>query len=412
MITAVVLIPGITGSHLYLPDPRGNSSAVKIWLNLEDPVSMQTWLATGVDVRFFGVFVDPSMFLYPAGLVDFGVDIGIAKLKHVYMDTKGFFKRNGFAILIRQHNWSPDSGDPTDKLFFEFPYDWRQHLGKIADELDKFINKVVLGYGKDTDIFLVAHSAGGLISREYLRKHKIPNIKKQILLGPTNHGAPKAFLTLRWGISGALGFLIEPKTFGDYGLFLQEPPWSGQELLSYFLPSPYFMLPDERYEQYFKDYGPIVTVGLHEERTIRGTYLAKESTLFDEQYALKYYALKNEKFVKDALDFSKTLGRDSFLPGQTFVFYASDRLTQVGIDNSFSRPGHSGLVRWLKVGDGTVPARSAYDLDGVVDNEGKPIPMYAIRCGDPSTGLPSVDHVGLATNEKILEKVLEIILSP
>lgn len=85
-----------------------------------------------------------------------------------------------------------------------FPYDWRKDnqlaARKLADEIDTLAGKL----GADTDISIVAHSMGGLISRCYLESgdyHARPglaSVKRLITLATPHRGAPMA-------LSAALG---------------------------------------------------------------------------------------------------------------------------------------------------------------------------------------------------------------
>lgn len=322
---------------------------------------------------------------------------GIPLFEH-YKKTKAFFLKRGFVIREKRKGWAPQPDEPTGKYFFDFPYDWRQSAVKIADHLKDFIDNIILQeFPGSADIHFVAHSHSGLVTRAYLWKHGAANIKSQILLGPPNHGSPKAYSILRTGY----GFFISDS------YLLREFVLKG--VLHYFfkymaqdLPGVYELLPNERYQSYFPEYGYLVTFMGATEKTIRSTYFKSESKIFPTapQMPEKYYSLDNETLVEDALKFHKDLGPKTYLPSRTFVMYGTNLTTISGVDYSVNRP--DGTIIPRQIGDGTVPEKSAYDLEGLVDANGKPNPSYAFA-------FKGVDHSSLRDDPVVLSYVLDII---
>ena len=188
MGTAVVFLPGVMGSTLF---DNGN----KVWPSYN-------LILRGTNSPFAANFMNPSFPFDAKGLIEdkeMAIVLGIPSING-YTKTRKFFNDNGFAILEKKTGWVIQPGSPTDKLFFDYPYDWRLDLRNSADLLHTFIQDTVLGFGANTEIYLVAHSMGGLLSRAYLKRHgALPNIKKQILIGTPNHGSPKAYVALRDG---------------------------------------------------------------------------------------------------------------------------------------------------------------------------------------------------------------------
>ena len=62
-------------------------------------------------------------------------------------------------------------------------YDWRQSLDKLGNELVSRLKQE-----RAQEIFLVAHSLGGLVSRSALAQ-KAPKVKQLVMLGTPNHGS-------------------------------------------------------------------------------------------------------------------------------------------------------------------------------------------------------------------------------
>jgi pimeloyl-ACP methyl ester carboxylesterase len=90
---------------------------------------------------------------------------------------------------------------PTLKVF---PYDWRKDNAQAASQLADVVDTVAATLGADPDITVVAHSMGGLVSRNYLEsgmyntRPGIGAVKRLITLATPHRGAPMA-------LSAALG---------------------------------------------------------------------------------------------------------------------------------------------------------------------------------------------------------------
>jgi len=62
-----------------------------------------------------------------------------------------------------------------------------QHISVYAERLAAVIDNVLYTTGKNK-VNIVAHSMGGLVAREYIRKHGTFNVNKIITIGTPNHG--------------------------------------------------------------------------------------------------------------------------------------------------------------------------------------------------------------------------------
>ena len=390
MTISVVFLPGIMGSTLY-------DGGDKIWPKYRI-------ILRGQNSQLAARFMDPSYELDARGLIqdnEMAILFGKPSING-YTKTRKFFQKHGFTILEKKNGWRVPSGSP-DKLFYEYPYDWRQDLRNTAELLHKFIQDNVLNHDNETDIYLVGHSMGGLLSRTYLMKKQQPtpikNIKKQILIGYPNHGSPKAYVALRDGT----GLFSTKKIARNFPKDLH--------ILAANLPGIYQLLPDEHYQRYFIDYGPIVRVGSKEERSIRGTYIAKESTIYpisgnpsNPGKAKAHYSLSNDSLVNDALKFHREeLQRKTFLPDKTYVMYSTELDSINGLDYRLT-PGSKGSYRLLPNSDETVTERSVYDMEGIIiDLDNIPEPTFTRR-------FSKISHTDLAFSPIVLRCVLELIL--
>ena len=386
MTTSVVFLPGIMGSTLF-------DGATKIWPRYR-------LIIRGTSSSLAAHFMDPSYQLDPRGLIQ---DDEMARFFgkpeiNGYTKTRKFFQDHGFTILEKGPGWNIPTSSPTDNLFFEYPYDWRQDLRITADLLHEFIRDIVSARGSDPEIHLVGHSMGGLLSRTYLMKH--PNdrskIKKQIFIGTPNHGSPKAYVALRDGTG-----------LFSTGKFARNFP-RDLHILARKLPGIYQLLPDERYQRYFIDYGTLVKVGpTREERSIRGTYIAGDpsSTIYPNSpdKALAHYALSNDNLVNDSLDLRRDLGRKTFLDDNTYAIYSTELETVNGLEYK-STPGSKGTYRYLPNSDETVPERSVYDLEQLIDplDNATPNPKYTRR-------FSNLSHTELPWKRIVLRCVLRLI---
>src|SRR5262245_24261823 len=154
----VVLIPGIMGSQLTAIDSNGQEDP--IWMNLGR-------LALGQMAQL--VLQGPESSTPSLQIKASGID------KRTY--TR--------AILWLRARWNVHS----------FAFDWRQDIDHAADALATFIRETFAGQ----PVHLVAHSMGGLVARNFIRRHReLWNRMRQadlnqggrlIMLGTPNFGS-------------------------------------------------------------------------------------------------------------------------------------------------------------------------------------------------------------------------------
>jgi phospholipase A1 len=99
-----------------------------------------------------------------------------------------------------------ERGSPP--TLFVFPYDWRKDNREAAAKLADLLDRVVPGDGV-SEVSVVAHSMGGLVSRYYLesgrfaRRRGFKAVRRLITLGTPHRGAPLA-LTAALGLEKRL----------------------------------------------------------------------------------------------------------------------------------------------------------------------------------------------------------------
>ncbi len=94
---------------------------------------------------------------------------------------------NGFISALE------NSGYKLGKDLFVYFYDWRKEIASNADDLAKFVDKVLKENPEAQKISLVGHSMGGLIARDYVQDTHGEKIDKLITVGSPHSGSVKAY---------------------------------------------------------------------------------------------------------------------------------------------------------------------------------------------------------------------------
>jgi Lecithin:cholesterol acyltransferase len=183
--TVMIFLPGTTGSTLVSDKNNYDNTLDPIW-----PAQVET-AALG---RLDGLaLTEIEGTLYP----------GIPRTG--YTSFFNFFTQLGFTYA----NYTDPAGlpaPPPQNLLLGLAYDWRQDNSTSAIYLRGALQIIDAAYGNDYQVFLVAHSMGGLVCRAYLESDISANdpwrsnIKALVTLGTPHLGAPLAVL----GIEGEL----------------------------------------------------------------------------------------------------------------------------------------------------------------------------------------------------------------
>lgn len=166
----VLFIPGITGTEIY-------KSQSQLW---PDALRMTTDIGDQ--------FMDPLGFQSDLSPLDTSLSLGNVVKKVVSFNyTEDFineFKAHGYAEGID---------------LFTFPYDWRfgtddQNIQALKDKINDILSAM---HAEKVDV--VAHSAGGILLKDYILQNTDHHIGKAVFLGVPNLGAPMAIKTFLEG---------------------------------------------------------------------------------------------------------------------------------------------------------------------------------------------------------------------
>lgn len=192
MRTVAVLVPGIMGTELVLPDGE------VVW----PPKVRETLFGYRRIAKLQDIDARPTRVIANVSCVDF------------YRPLQSLLSQLGFKA-------------DGDKMLLEHPYDWRRDLFDLAEELAARLDAV-----EADRIVIVAHSMGGLISRLMLETQTFrgrpwfPKITSFLALATPHNGAPLALARVL-GLDSALGI-----SGADFKKLAENPAYpSGYQLL-------------------------------------------------------------------------------------------------------------------------------------------------------------------------------------
>jgi flagellin-specific chaperone FliS len=134
-----------------------------------------------------------------------------------------------------------NGGYKEGENLFVFPYDWRFSNTKNAELLKEKIDQVLADTEKDK-VDIIAHSMGGLLTKEYIKENGEENkIDHLIFLGTPHLGAPKAYKALIYGDSMGFGISVNNT---ELLKFLNDKV---VKIISQNMPSIYELLPSQKY---------------------------------------------------------------------------------------------------------------------------------------------------------------------
>lgn len=298
-----------------------------------------------------------------------------------------------------------------------FSYDWRQSNVKSSEDFASWLCKPdVRSLIKDRPVVIVAHSMGGLVLRHWL-KHRYDgpckgdtekvsdwiNIKKVVLAGTPNYGAPKALLTFS---RGQTLFIDQERD----SLLWRALKWMDMTLLSNNLntygiryPSAYELLPIANTNDCFRspDWRQANSVEFYTQNGI----VSENIDLFDAGnwgifgWPVQLKGAEREKFLKNELP-GLLRGAKDFLCDMANYDIDSNGFDVIRLAGmaqktickiQFRPPGYAGAVDYCK-GDGTVPLWIASDL-------------YRAKPGGPKN---SASHASQLSSEEFSVLVQEL----
>lgn len=221
-----------------------------------------------------------------------------------------------------------------------FAYDWRKDNLSTVERLHERLERIHTNY---EEIYLVAHSMGGLLSKillnVYFEESYIEKINKLITVGTPWHGSLDAYKTLKYGKS-------IPDTFPHSIVLTKEK----SKTLAKQFPSIYQLFPDESYEERLRnEYGlPI----LHEDNkdvTINEIFnredVVSQFVNLDVTYELLISAFKEK--------INSSNEQTNHIEHHEIIGVGITTLSSIDINNRNEANAH------FKNGDGTVPIFSA-----------------------------------------------------
>lgn len=198
--TPVLIIPGIAGSELKAGDNLIWADLGQMFLDINDefitenlgldedgqPINNETSVGEVIERIFSVPFLDVNIF----------------------QDLEEQLELSDYTI---------------DQNLFYFPYDWRLDLTDTTSLLNQKIEEIKLQTGSEK-INIVAHSMGGLLTKEYVRQYGKESVDKLIFVGTPHLGAPKAGKIILAGDRMGIPWLEEDriKEIGEHSIAVHE----------------------------------------------------------------------------------------------------------------------------------------------------------------------------------------------
>ncbi|WP_432775458.1 esterase [Brevibacillus gelatini] len=227
----VILIPGIGGSRLIAEE---NGKTTEIWLGLGDSLigindPKHRRLLSLVPTKPNSVEVRPreaGVSIYPEP--DNEGFSAIEYLSYSPLDPVRNLTEQYYSMVKELER----IGYKKHRTLFAMPYDWRYSNTKNAAELKKKIDLALERSGA-RQVHLVAHSMGGLLTRETLLANVSyqAKINRIIYMGTPFLGSPRAYQAIKYGY--------------DFSI-----PWMDEgtgKIISEYAPAVYELLPSKKY---------------------------------------------------------------------------------------------------------------------------------------------------------------------
>lgn len=313
----IVLVPGYMGSTL-----RSKRTGRMVWGNFDQSLREATqgnpfgWIGWIQD--FLNGMKYPNPDLEAVGLMEEVAFFPPLYKQEHYQRLSAFLKTLGYKV----GNQVPEA----KRTVYEFPYDWRQD-NRISGRQLKAKIEQWRAHHPNAEVWIIAHSNGGLVARWYIEKEGGKAItKKLFLMGSPWDGTAVGFKSLSEGVEMFLRGSFTQKTIQNMT----------RDIIRSF-PSAYQLLP-------------------HEWKALRFSE-SESDTIFNHPTWLGTTATRN--LLADALKFNKALGNKSSIP--TFCYVGRGYVTVSGSDIQRGNDGKWLGMKWQTTGegDGTITVRSA-----------------------------------------------------
>ena len=341
----VVIVPGIMGSRL-----NRVSNGEEVWPNVSQ-------------MRFPGDTYLDDLQLSTGGIQIAGKEMNASSA--IEEESNRIFYKNLIHNLI---------GYTENVNLFVVPYDWRLDIQSQINKLDSVVSQAIAA-STDGKINIIAHSMGGLLTRDYLVATSSSQfLDKLILLGTPNLGAPKIAKIINYGDD--LDFKINLGLF-DVGILNTDEA----KKISQNMPAVYELLPSRNYfsaiGSYIDDFSSGTDNFLNYDET--------KQFLINQGRNSELLALADAYHVRDSTSINapkiyNIVGCENFNTIGGFLVYPDGRYDLGYTD-----------------GDGTVPFGSANSISSTT------LTYYAPF---DTTG---VDHLGLVKDSNILNIIDNIL---
>ncbi len=165
-----------------------------------DGVTTETWPAFMEDPILNADMAGPLEHDTDANATDIVLSVHLAtETLPVYGSLIDYLSSNFPSMVIAGPGSLP--ADAPEQLFYKLPYDWRQNNNASAQDVSDMLDALDTGpfKGQPYDLYLIAHSNGGLVSRYLIEAMKptgktwFNNLKGLATLATPHLGAPLAW---------------------------------------------------------------------------------------------------------------------------------------------------------------------------------------------------------------------------
>lgn len=309
----IVFVPGFMGSKL-----RDRTTGQTVWVDFTqvplNPLQWDGWLD-----HLFTAMQFPNENLEASGVIDNVVF------------AKPWIKQEQYSRLLLELESLGYTADPTqhaekDLNVYMFPYDWRQDNRVSAQQLKAAIERWST-FHPGAQVWLMAHSNGGLVARWYIEKEGGKDrVGRLILLASPWDGTAKAMHMLFSGLD--MLFRLQ------FNLF-QIPQRTRAALRTF--PSIFQLLPQQN--PFLRDANNNVVNLWTGQNWLQGP--------------------QEQGLLADASQFHQDLG--THLSVETLVFFGRQQPTTTSGIVTLSAGSHWDSIQWLDTlaGDGTLPESTA-----------------------------------------------------
>jgi len=342
----VIIVPGILGSRL-----NRVSDGEEVWPNVIEMIK------PGADNYLNDLILSTS------GEQIFGKELATSEILEEAWP---------FTVYGNLVNAFRDKGYVDGQDLFTVAYDWRFSVQDSVDALASIVQEA-LDNSPTGKVNIIAHSMGGLVTKEYLSRPGVSaSVNKVVLIGVPNLGAPKAFKVLNYGDD------FDLSKFG-IGLNAQKAKEISQNM-----PGVYELLPSREYIRlkggYVRDFrnGQNLTLGYDQTNN----------------FVINNLSLSDDVLINAADIYHQGIDTNPIIGPTVFNIIGCQNPDTVGEIRLYDN-GKADIT--AVDGDGTVPLISARANSDTYNN------YYVLY------SQTEIDHTGLVKNNNLTDFVSDLI---